>query len=123
MIHMLMLRVPFKFSPEVLLKLNSYHPCRSKITVLRTTATMEKNMLKILAFRCLLNELFLETESSEVMLIGDFSLESSNFMALRNGKVQDKKHLMFLSKYFAENGKEKLFPNDSSFLDVPPCTL
>ena len=53
-------------------------------------------MLKLLAFKWLLNELFLETESSEVMLIGDFSLESSNFVALRNGKVQDKKHLMFL---------------------------
>ena len=44
-------------------------------------------------------------------------------MALRNGKVQNKKfksfenkHLKFLSKHFAENVKEKLFPNDSSFL-------
>ena len=27
-----------------------------------------------------------------------------------------KQTLKFLSKYFAENGKEKLFPNDSSFL-------
>ena len=34
-------------------------------------------------------------------------------MTLRNGKAQDKKRLKFLSKYFAENGKEKLFPNDS----------
>ena len=49
--------------------------------------------------------------------------ESSNFRALRNGKVQDKKHLKFLSKHFTENGKEKLLPNDSSFLDVRPCTL
>ena len=46
-----------------------------------------------------------------------------NFMVLRNGKVQDtkfksfeKKHLEFLSKHFEENGKEKLFPNDSSSL-------
>ena len=39
--------------------------------------------------------------------------ESSNFTTLRNGKVQYKKHLKFLSKHFAENGKEKLFPNDS----------
>ena len=46
-------------------------------------------------------------------------------MSLRNGKVQDKKfesfkqkHLKFLSKYFAENGKEKLFPNDSSFISI-----
>ena len=43
--------------------------------------------------------------------------ESSNFMILRNGKVQDKKNLKFLSKHFAENGKEKLFPNGSSFLN------
>ena len=43
--------------------------------------------------------------------------ESSNFMILRNSKVQDKKHLKFLSKYFAENENEKLFPNDSSFLN------
>ena len=26
------------------------------------------------------------------------------------------KHFEFLSKHFAENGKEKLFPNDSLFL-------
>ena len=32
-------------------------------------------------------------------------------------KVQDKKHLKFLSKHFPENEKEKLFPNDSSFLN------
>ena len=32
-------------------------------------------------------------------------------------KIRDlKEHLKFLSKHFAENGKEKLFPNDSSFL-------
>ena len=44
-------------------------------------------------------------------------------MKLRNDKVQDKKvrsfkikHLKFLSKLFAENGKEKLFPNDSLFI-------
>ena len=43
--------------------------------------------------------------------------ESSTFMIFRNGKLQDKKHLKFLSKHFAENGKEKLFPNDSSFLN------
>ena len=49
--------------------------------------------------------------------------ESSNFTTLRNGKVQDKKHLKFLSKHFAENRKEKLFPNDSLFSDVPPCRL
>ena len=49
--------------------------------------------------------------------------ESSNFMTLRNGKVQDKKHMKFLSKRFAENRKEKFFPNDSSFLEVPSCTL
>ena len=49
--------------------------------------------------------------------------ESSNLMVLRNEKVQDKKHLIFLSKYFAENGKGKLFPNDSSLLDVLPRTL
>ena len=51
--------------------------------------------------------------------------ESSNFrrLALKNEEVQDKKHLIFLSKHFAENGNEKLFPNDSSFLDKPPCTL
>ena len=39
-------------------------------------------------------------------------------MALRNGKVQDKKFkrtLKFLSKRFAENGEAKLFPNDSLF--------
>ena len=49
--------------------------------------------------------------------------ESSNFMSLINAKVHDKKfkkllnkHLKFLSRHFAENGKEKLFPNDSSFL-------
>ena len=39
-------------------------------------------------------------------------LESSNFMILRNGIVQHKKHLKFLSN-LAENQKEKLFPNDS----------
>ena len=45
------------------------------------------------------------------------------FMTFRNGKAQDKKfesfynkHLKFLPKYFAENGKEKLFPNSSSFV-------
>ena len=44
-------------------------------------------------------------------------------MILRNCKGQDKKfksflnkHLEFLSKHFAENGKEKLFLNDLSFL-------
>ena len=44
-------------------------------------------------------------------------------MTFRNGKAQDKKfesfydeHLKFLPKYFAENGKEKLFQNYSSFL-------
>ena len=44
-------------------------------------------------------------------------------MVLRNGKVEDtkfksfeKKILEFLSKNFEENGKEKLFPNDSSSL-------
>ena len=49
--------------------------------------------------------------------------ESSNFMSLINAKVHDKKfkkllnkHLKFLSRHFAENGKEKLFPSDSSFL-------
>ena len=42
-------------------------------------------------------------------------------MASRNEKVQDKKYLIFLSKHFAENGKEKLFPKDSSFLDEPLC--
>ena len=41
-------------------------------------------------------------------------LESLNFMTLRKCKVQDKKHLKFLSKHFAENGKEKPFPNNSS---------
>ena len=45
------------------------------------------------------------------------SFESSNFMILRNGKVQDKKHLKSLSKHFSENGKEKLFPNECSFLN------
>ena len=49
--------------------------------------------------------------------------ESSNLMTLRNDKVQDKKHLKFLWKLFDENGNEKLFPNDSSFLDVPFSTL
>ena len=46
-----------------------------------------------------------------------------NFMILRNGKVRDaifksfqNKQVKFLSKHFAENGKEKLFLNDSSFL-------
>ena len=38
-------------------------------------------------------------------------------MTVRNGKVQDKKNLKFLSKHFVENGKKKLFPNDSSFLN------
>ena len=46
--------------------------------------------------------------------------ESSNFMILRNGKVQylkyNKKYLKSLSKQFAEHRKEKLFPNDPSFL-------
>ena len=44
-------------------------------------------------------------------------------MPLRNGKVQVKKfkdflnkHLKLLSKHFAENGKEKLLPNDYSIL-------
>ena len=44
-------------------------------------------------------------------------------MTFRNNKAQDKKfeifynkHLKFLSKCFAENGKEKFFPNDSSFI-------
>ena len=43
-------------------------------------------------------------------------------MTLRNDKVQYKifesvynKYLKFLSKYFAENEKEKLFPNDFLF--------
>ena len=44
-------------------------------------------------------------------------------MTLRNGELQqDKniksfqnKHLKFLSIHFAENEKEKFFPNDSSF--------
>ena len=46
-----------------------------------------------------------------------------NFIKLRNERVQDKifknfyrKYLKLLSKHFAENGKEKLSPNDSSFL-------
>ena len=38
-----------------------------------------------------------------------------NVMTLRNGKAPDKTYLEFLSKHFAENEKEKLFPNDSSF--------
>ena len=42
--------------------------------------------------------------------------ETSNFMILRNGKVQDKKHLKSLSKHFPENGKEKFFPNECSSL-------
>ena len=42
--------------------------------------------------------------------------EYSNFMILRNGIVQHKKHLKFLSNHFAENEKERFFPNDSSFL-------
>ena len=42
--------------------------------------------------------------------------ESSNFMILRNGLVQDKKYLKFLSQHFEETEKEKLFPNDSTFL-------
>ena len=37
----------------------------------------------------------------------------SNFMILRNGIVQHKKYLKFLSNYFAENEKKKVFPNDS----------
>ena len=37
-------------------------------------------------------------------------------MTLKNGKVQDKKHLKFLTTHFAENRKEKFFKNDSSFL-------
>ena len=49
--------------------------------------------------------------------------ESSNFMTLKNGKVQDKINLKFLSKHFAENEKKKLFRSDSSFFDVTPCTL
>ena len=49
--------------------------------------------------------------------------ESSNFKTIRTGKVQGKKYLKFLSKYFTENVKEKFFPNDSLFLDVPPSTL
>ena len=49
--------------------------------------------------------------------------ESSNLMTLRNDEVQDKKHLKFLWKRFPENGKEKLLPNDSSFLDVLFSTL
>ena len=40
-----------------------------------------------------------------------------NVMTLRNGKAPDKTYLEFLSKHFAENEKEKLFPNDSSFLN------
>ena len=43
-------------------------------------------------------------------------------MKLRNGKVKDKKlksswneHLKFLSIYFVENKKDKLFSNDYSF--------
>ena len=49
--------------------------------------------------------------------------ESSNFRTLRNDKVQDKKHLKFISKHFKENGKEELLPNDFPFLDKPSCTL
>ena len=39
--------------------------------------------------------------------------KSSNFMILRNGIVQHKKYLKFLSNHFAENEKKKVFPNDS----------
>ena len=45
---------------------------------------------------------------------GKCVLNLLNFVTLRNSKVQDKKH-------FAENGKEKLFPNDSSFLSNLKC--
>ena len=34
-------------------------------------------------------------------------------MILRNGIVQHKKYLKFLSNHFAENEKKKVFPNDS----------
>ena len=50
------------------LKLNSHQSCnrnRSRITALRTAASV-KNMLKLLAFKCVLNYLLLETECSEV---------------------------------------------------------
>ena len=42
--------------------------------------------------------------------------ESSNFMILRNGIVQDQKHLKFPSQHFEETEKEKFYPNDSSSL-------
>ena len=39
-----------------------------------------------------------------------------NFIKLRYGKVQDNKLKSFKNKHFAENGKEKVIPNDYSFL-------
>ena len=33
---------------------------------------------------------------------------------IKKVQVQDKKYLKFLSKHFAENGKEKPLPNNSS---------
>ena len=35
---------------------------------------------------------------------------------IRNFKHSENKYLKFLLKHFAENGKEKLSPNDSSIL-------
>ena len=34
---------------------------------------------------------------------------------VQNNKFKRKNHLKILSKYFAENGNEKLFSNESSF--------
>ena len=51
-----------------------------------------------------------------------------NLTTLRNGKVQNKKfnrfqnkYLKLLLKYFIENGKEKLSPNDSFFKQLEKC--
>ena len=67
MIHLLILRVPFSF----LLKLKSYHPYTFTSPMEQTLKQNHrasrncysvKNMLKLLAFKWLLNELLLETE-------------------------------------------------------------
>ena len=71
---LLIIRLLFKF----LLKLNSYHPhtftsplqhALKQIHRASHNCYCVKNLLKLLTFKWLLNELLLETEWSEVMLI------------------------------------------------------
>ena len=79
LVVLLMMRVfsVFLWSSIDITLIRSHHPCNrhwSRISVLRTTATVLKTCLNMLrAFKWLLNEIWLETKWSEVMLIWWFA--------------------------------------------------